>query len=380
MEFGEIRFMFGARGTEGFGWTGDPDGVFHLDQDLGIEFAVETYSFDIPGGIDMRTALHSTCIAALCLVIICACIAPGRMQELSDPARAAAGPVYRPQLPPDLGSLDAAMNRLGEALSGMDAPAVKPLTSPEFFPLSNKHLLGASFGGSLKKSRLFYDAQGMLFFFEADPIRAFPDRIEVSARIVFYYRHLLDLPIVVERTMDVPDSIHSVDSIISSQYFILYDPLRQFKIDFPGHISFYFEDRKRAERFADTLFYIQQHLVEERNAEFADFEAKAATWRRSGAKPSLTEEQRRYIVQANALSQKKEYPGAIDLYLKAIAIDPVSYPAAYFNLALLSAQTQQYRKAIGFMKRYLALEPDAKDARSAQDKIYEWELNLAGGK
>lgn len=328
----------------------------------------------------MRTASHSTCIAALCLVIICGCIASGRMQELSDPARAAVGPVYRPKLPPDIGSLDAAVNRLGEALSGKDAPAVKPLSSPELLPLSNKHLLEASFRGSLEKSRLFYDAQEMLFFFEADPIRAFPDRIEASARIVFYYKHLLDLPIVVERTMEVPATIHSVDSIISSQYYILYDPLRQFRIDFPGHLSFYFEDRNRAERFADTLFYIQQHLVEERNTEFADFEAKAATWRRSGAKPSLTEEQRRYIVQANALNQKKEYPRAIDLYLKAIAIDPVSYPAAYFNLALLSAQTQQYRKAIGFMKRYLALEPDAKDARSAQDKIYEWELNLAGGK
>jgi hypothetical protein len=29
------------------------------------------------------------------------------------------------------------------------------------------------------------------------------------------------------------------------------------------------------------------------------------------------------------------------------------------------------------MKQYLTLEPDAKDARSAQDKIYEWELMMA---
>jgi hypothetical protein len=28
------------------------------------------------------------------------------------------------------------------------------------------------------------------------------------------------------------------------------------------------------------------------------------------------------------------------------------------------------------MKHYLLLEPQAKDARSAQDKIYEWELML----
>lgn len=28
------------------------------------------------------------------------------------------------------------------------------------------------------------------------------------------------------------------------------------------------------------------------------------------------------------------------------------------------------------MKQYLLLEPEAKDARSAQDKIYEWELMI----
>lgn len=60
--------------------------------------------------------------------------------------------------------------------------------------------------------------------------------------------------------------------------------------------------------------------------------------------------------------------------MKAVAVDPVSYPPAYFNLALLSAQIQQYQKAISYMKQYLTLVPDAKDARSAQDKIYEWEL------
>ena len=29
------------------------------------------------------------------------------------------------------------------------------------------------------------------------------------------------------------------------------------------------------------------------------------------------------------------------------------------------------------MKKYLLLEPDASDARSAQDKIYEWKAQLA---
>ena len=48
----------------------------------------------------------------------------------------------------------------------------------------------------------------------------------------------------------------------------------------------------------------------------------------------------------------------------------------YANLALLSAQLHQYNAAIYYMKKYLMLEPEAEDARSAQDKIYLWESML----
>ena len=65
-----------------------------------------------------------------------------------------------------------------------------------------------------------------------------------------------------------------------------------------------------------------------------------------------------------------------NLYLKAVELDPVSYPAAYLNLALLYAQQQRYNKAIAYMKQYLMLVPEAPDTRSAQDKIYEWEFMM----
>ena len=54
--------------------------------------------------------------------------------------------------------------------------------------------------------------------------------------------------------------------------------------------------------------------------------------------------------------------------------DPTCYPAAYYNLALLEGQMNLPFAAITYMKHYLLLVPDAPDARSAQDKIYEWEL------
>jgi tetratricopeptide (TPR) repeat protein len=77
------------------------------------------------------------------------------------------------------------------------------------------------------------------------------------------------------------------------------------------------------------------------------------------------------------LNQKKDYAGSVDLYHKAIEVNPVSYPAAYFNLALLSAQTGRFKSAVNYMKQYLFLVPDAPDARNAQDKIYEWEIMIS---
>ncbi len=45
----------------------------------------------------------------------------------------------------------------------------------------------------------------------------------------------------------------------------------------------------------------------------------------------------------------------------------------YFNLALLLAEEERYSEAILNMKKYLELQPNAPDARKAQDKIYIWE-------
>ena len=104
------------------------------------------------------------------------------------------------------------------------------------------------------------------------------------------------------------------------------------------------------------------------------FEPIAAQYRALKVKPPVSEEQRKYIVQANALNQQKMYEKAIELYNKAIELDQTAYPAAYSNLALLSAQIHKFNTAIYYMKKYLLLEPEATDARAAQDKIYEWEI------
>lgn len=149
-------------------------------------------------------------------------------------------------------------------------------------------------------------------------------------------------------------------------------------IQFPDW-GLHFDNLTKAQKAADTLFFMQQALKkfeEEQNNKLARFEPIAAQYRALASKPSVSEEQRRLIVQANALSQQKKYDKAVEQYLKALELNPTSYPAAYFNLALLNEQLIRPLSAIIYMKHYLLLEPQAKDARSAQDKIYEWELML----
>jgi tetratricopeptide (TPR) repeat protein len=140
-----------------------------------------------------------------------------------------------------------------------------------------------------------------------------------------------------------------------------------------GNLMFYIYGKGRGRKFFDDLIFIQNQLIENRNSELPLFEPTAAQYRALKVKPAVSEEQRKFIVQANGFNELKEYDRAIQLYKKAIEVDQTAYPAAYSNLALLSAQLYRFNAAIYYMKKYLMLEPEATDARSAQDKIYKWE-------
>lgn len=147
-----------------------------------------------------------------------------------------------------------------------------------------------------------------------------------------------------------------------------------------GIFMFSEKDSLDAKNFADDLFFIQQPFKVKykikQDSLLAAFKLIAEKYHASKVKPKISEEQRKYIIQANGFNDQKMYDKAIELYKKAIEVDQTAYPAAYSNLALLSAQIKRFNEAIYYMKKYLMLEPEASDGRSAQDKIYLWEAQI----
>ncbi len=104
----------------------------------------------------------------------------------------------------------------------------------------------------------------------------------------------------------------------------------------------------------------------------AEFQREARRYREMQVKPTLTEEARKYTVQAETAIKQKSFKDAVDRYEDALKIAPW-WPEGHFNMALILAELSRYTEAAWEMKRYLLLVPNAPDVRAAQDKIYEWE-------
>jgi len=279
------------------------------------------------------------------------------------------GGVYYAKLPSDIATFDAVKKDLAYLLARAK-PGIKYYRQQGINNYAEEEALKALLKGKNGPISFYYNSDKELLHMVFDSIDVLDDRIEVSRSIAFFYSDLIDQDIAARKTDERP----AFARVIVGKYRQFVCP---YKIHFPGTMSFMFENPGDAQRFADDLFFIKQVQQEQKkkyDERLALFEAKAAQYREQRIKPPVSEEQRRFIVQANALSQQKKYYRAIDMYNKVIEIDPVSYPAAYFNMALLYAQIHRFNMAISSMKHYLALEPEAEDARSAQDKIYEWEM------
>ena len=183
------------------------------------------------------------------------------------------------------------------------------------------------------------------------------DRIEFKFKkgnIIYYYSDLI------------------VDNITT-----IYSAKKDYGPDFGKKFIIYSEVKGEGVKLIEKFILLQKQIKENFfNSQLALFNPTATQYRLLKTKPAISEEQRKFIIQANMFNQEKSYDKAIEMYNKAVNIDQTSYPAAYSNLALLSAQLLKYHEAIYNMKKYLLLDPEASDARSCQDKIYEWEAKI----
>ncbi len=127
----------------------------------------------------------------------------------------------------------------------------------------------------------------------------------------------------------------------------------------------------------DIFYYIQHYYsLHYYPILIAAFKPTADQYQLLREKPTMTEDQRKYFLQANHLAETGDFYQAMERYEKGVAINPISYPSAYYNLALIAATAESYSYAIYCMKKYLLLLPNASDAQTAQDKIYQWELYI----
>jgi tetratricopeptide (TPR) repeat protein len=134
-------------------------------------------------------------------------------------------------------------------------------------------------------------------------------------------------------------------------------------------------DQNTAINFANTLFVLKEKTGQVRSPMddpvfrqvVNDYRA-----RKANNQLQLSEQARRYRVQAEAAVQERRFADAERYFDELLKIEPW-WPTGHYNRALILGEIGNYDEAAFEMKKYLALEPDAPDARAARDQIYVWE-------
>jgi len=154
-------------------------------------------------------------------------------------------------------------------------------------------------------------------------------------------------------------------------YSVLFDPRDMRGLLVPGMI---WSNKADAQKFADAfnrLLYAAYHPGDEDN-EFAAFTAAAKAWRENPVKPPLSAETERQRILAENAIQEKNLDAAIEHYESGVEAQP-TWPAGWYNLALIYAEQKNYSDAADRMKHYLELVPDAPDAKDARTQMIIWE-------
>lgn len=139
----------------------------------------------------------------------------------------------------------------------------------------------------------------------------------------------------------------------------------------PSVTVFYFANREDAQAFLQALHDFARARVAHNDLD-ARFPALAAIWRVRDPKPALSDAANRQRVLAEEATRSRDYGRAINEFEAALGTDP-TWPSGNFNLALLYEAVEDFSEAARYMKRFLLLEPDSRDAAAAREKIVLWE-------
>ena len=129
----------------------------------------------------------------------------------------------------------------------------------------------------------------------------------------------------------------------------------------------------------DSIVALKGAAIEAGNLGSAENQARFAEIARSyqdaSSKPRLPEAARAYQVQAEGAVRDKDFDAAEELFAKALEISPW-WPEGHYNRALVLAENGDFGLAVIEMQRYLALVPNASNARAAQDRVYDWQRKI----
>ncbi len=110
-----------------------------------------------------------------------------------------------------------------------------------------------------------------------------------------------------------------------------------------------------------------------------EFARQAALWRARNPKPRLSDAANRHRLLAEDATRARNYVRAIREFEAALETDP-TWPSGNFNLALLYEAVEDWGEAVRYMRRFLLLEPDSREAAAAREKIVLWEDRARGGR
>jgi hypothetical protein len=127
-----------------------------------------------------------------------------------------------------------------------------------------------------------------------------------------------------------------------------------------------------SKQLANAFVVLKNEAFKMSQADEVKFEAAAKQYQAMAVKPSLPETARRFAVQAQGAVSDNDFTAAADYFKQALDVAPW-WPEGHYQRAILLSGVEDFGGAIAEMKRYLALAPNAANARAAQDKIYDWE-------